>query len=271
MQQSRWRRSAAFRFRRRFPFVLSDTRAYRLVSAFREESGSWGTAAVGLLRMTKWTRFVFLTFVCVACLARGQNKQPLEAPQPAVWAPLQLPGFEEEAKSVKPNELVSALQINHQHISLEQTTLAELGKQYRAEIGHQGDASEFLQWVCLTGMTDGQRWVLWLESGEIHGGNLGGFQLRRIGGQVKLDTRCRTINAPASISTMPNMLTVGMRERDVVKVLGTPTARKPNFLYFEHHRKIVIRGEPYDIVNTVTLVLRDGVVWAFEVWKTTSS
>lgn len=221
--------------------------------------------------MTPCTRFVFLTFVCVACLASGQNKGNLQEPQAAVWAPLHVPVFEEQAKSVKPKELVSALQINHRRIRLEQTTLTELGKQYRTEIGQQGDASEFLQWVCMTGTTDGQRWVLWLEGGEIDGGNVGGFQLRRIGGQVKLDTRCRTIATPAPISTMPNMLTVGMTESEVVKILGTPTARKPNSLYYEHQRKTVIRSEPYDVVNNVTLVLQDGVVWAIQVWKTTSS
>ena len=149
--------------------------------------------------------------------------------------------------------------------------MTELRKQYRAEIGQQGDASEFLQWVCMTGTADGQRWVLWLESGEIDGGNVSGFQLRRIGGQLKLDTRCRTIGASANISTMPNILTVGMTESEVVKVLGTPTARKPNFLYYEHQRKTVIRSEPYDVVNNVTLVLRNGVAWAIQVWKTTSS
>lgn len=221
--------------------------------------------------MKTFTRFMLVASFCVACLASSQDKGKLQAPQTAVWPPLHVPVFEEKAKSTKPNELVSALRINHRPIRLEQTTLAELEKQYRAEIGQQGDASEFLEWVCMTGTTDGQRWVLWLESGEIDGGNVGGFQLRRIGGQVQLDTRCRTVDAPALIWTMPNSLAVGMRESEVIKTLGKPTGRKSNILYYEHQRKTVIRGEPYDVVNTVTLVLRDGVVWAIQVWKTTSS
>lgn len=166
--------------------------------------------------------------------------------------------------------MVSSLKLNDFPVVLEETDLKAVQEHFGAEIGHEGDASESVQWVCLTGQTEGQAWILWLESSEIDGGKVGGFQIRRIGEDVRVDPRCRKADDTFAFVAVPKSVHVGMTERDLLKILGEPTTRNRHALFFAHEHKVVIGSEAYESDNNIVVVLLEGKVYAVQVWKTTS-
>lgn len=188
-----------------------------------------------------------------------------------IWAPLPLPIFDfPKLKPSIPKEMVTTLRVNGTLVALERTSLRSVQKRLGGTFGSEGDASDYVQWLCFGGTTDEQRWVLWLESGEIDGGKVGEFQLRRIAADAKLDSRCEILKNASGIE-LPFSLHLGMTEDEVLKALGKPTARKRDSLIYQHHHVEIIHNEPYDSDNSVVVALRDGVVWALQVWKTVQS
>jgi hypothetical protein len=187
-----------------------------------------------------------------------------------LWSPPNLPVFDPSPRPTKPTEMVSSVKLNGFPIVLEETHLQAVQQHFGAVIGHEGDASESVQWVCLTGQTEGQAWVLWTASSEIEGGEVDGFQIRRIGADVQVDPRCRNVGAAVAFAAVPKPVRVGMTERDLLKTLGQATARNRDALFFAHQHKVVIGGELYDVENDVVVLLREGKVYAVQVWKTTS-
>ncbi|HEV2699010.1 MAG TPA: hypothetical protein VGU90_13515 [Terriglobales bacterium] len=111
--------------------------------------------------------------------------------------------------------------------------------------------------------------MLWLKSGEIDGPNVGGFQWKRVPSFAQFDARCQPEGS--SNVALPIKLRVGTTEAQVLEILGPPSARKGNNLIYVHEHGESIRNEPYTSVNSVILVLRDGIVWGIEVEKTTTS
>jgi hypothetical protein len=64
-----------------------------------------------------------------------------------------------------------------------------------------------------------------------------------------------------------------MNESDLAIALGAPTARRGNFLFYDHSHDLKRRNDPetYTLMNTVTIEVKDGVVVAIKVWKSTQS
>src|SRR5262245_32059116 len=91
------------------------------------------------------------------------------------------------------SELIPSIRIGDVEVVLDKTPIADVARRFNATRGHRGDASESLDWLCLTGRDTRDRWILWLESGEIHGGAIGAFQLRRLGESEPVDVRCRAV------------------------------------------------------------------------------
>jgi hypothetical protein len=113
-----------------------------------------------------------------------------------IWAPLPLTSFDDpELKPTIPKEMVASVRINNLSVVLEQTSLRSVQKALGGTIGSEGDASDYVQWLCLSGTTANQRWVLWLEAGEIDGGNVGAVVLRQIAPGTKLDPRCTVLQS----------------------------------------------------------------------------
>lgn len=185
------------------------------------------------------------------------------------WAPVSLGTFSEVAATV-PKEIITVLRVGNMPVTLGQTMIDDVQKALGGIVGHQGDASESLKWICFQGGTQsGGNWVLWLESGEVDGGTVGGFQLRILSDQTTADKRCKVLDK--SSIDLPFPVQLGSSERDLLKHLGSPTMRRDGKLFFMHQHEEMIRGELYDSVNTLTVLIRDGSVAAIEVWKTTTS
>ncbi|MGD0696810.1 MAG: hypothetical protein ABSB82_18500 [Terriglobia bacterium] len=70
---------------------------------------------------------------------------------------------------------------------------------------------------------------------------------------------------------LPIALRLDLTEMQVRKILGKPTVRYRSTLIFDHEHQETIRNEPATVSNTVAVALRDGVVWAIQVWKDSTS
>ena len=97
---------------------------------------------------------------------------------------LAVPG---DSKPTVRRESITRLRVAAFTVILEKTTLSDVQSHLGGTIGQRGDASEALAWSCFHGRDAGGLWALWLEAGEIHGGTVGAFQLRRLGAATQFD------------------------------------------------------------------------------------
>jgi hypothetical protein len=163
------------------------------------------------------------------------------------------------------------LQLPGLRIFLDSTQLTAVQRRLGGTIGSRGDAGDALHWLCFHG-TDGKGgWLLWLESGEINGGAVGGFRWQRAGRTARFDARCRALPDGRRGVELPITLQLGIGEAGALHTLGSPTKRLGGTLLYLHEHEETIHGEPYTATNTLAVLLRGGVVWAIEAWKSTSS
>lgn len=169
-----------------------------------------------------------------------------------------------------PKEMIASLQLSELKIPLEETRMDTLRAKFGGEVGARGDASESLRWLCLRGVDEVSPWVLWLESSEMDGPYIGGFQWRRLSGAARFDARCTALPEKAKV-VLPINLRLGTSRGDVLKLLGRPTWHRANIFLYEHQHDETIRGESFNSWNTVIIGLRNGEVEAIDVTKTTSN
>jgi len=190
------------------------------------------------------------------------------------WAPVDFPLFIPKRDWTKPRMMVSSLRAGGLSVNLEHTNMKETSRRYGAKLGQSGDASEFIQWLCFVGGREEQRWALWLTSGEIDGDVVSDFSIKRIGPDAKVDSRCKSLLTNLEEpTTSPSQLRLGMSASDLTLALGEPTAKRGDFLYYAHHHDLKLHNEPdpFTLMNTITLEVKDGVVIAIKVWKSTQS
>ena len=145
-------------------------------------------------------------------------------------------------------------------------------KRYHAKLGAEGDAADFSQWLCFVGGHKDQRWALWLTSGEIDGGMISDFTLKRVGSDANVDSRCRSLSASLEEpTTSPTKLQLGMSESDLTLALGAPTSRRSDLFYYAYQHDFKRHGEPYTLMNTITVRIKNGVVVGIKIWKSTQS
>jgi hypothetical protein len=170
-----------------------------------------------------------------------------------------------------PKEMVSQLKVANWPITLEKTTLANVQKRFGGSLGHSGDAGESLQWLCLYKRNAEDGWVLWLTSGEIDGGSIGGFVWLRMSAAQKIDSRCTELNAEQATVMLPIPLKLKMTRDTVEQLLGKPSGRFHNTFTYLHEHKGTIKHAPYTWDNSIDIVYQRGLVQAVQVALTTSS
>jgi hypothetical protein len=168
-------------------------------------------------------------------------------------------------------EFIKQLRLGNMNIVLEQTPLADVQRRLGVEAGKSGDASEFVQWICVQSGDAKRRWALWLESGEIDGGNIGIFEWVRIPSPGAVDARCRTLPSKKTAVRLPVALRLGDTEAHVISVLGQPTLRVGDSLLYLHKHEQTIQRLPYTTLNDLVVVVHRGVVDAVEVTRSTTS
>jgi len=210
-----------------------------------------------------------IAFLCVAtCVALAQS----ESPKGLVWKPLRIIDSRSHLPNATvPKEMVGRLQISNLDIVLEDTDMKDAQARFGGTLGDEGDAGDSLEWLCLSGVDSAGQWVLWLESGEIDADSISSFQWRRVPSGTAFDKRCAALSRADSRVTLPVALTLGIPETEVLRVLGKPTARQGETLLYVHEHEEVVKGESFTALNTTTVLIRDGKVWAIEVGKSTTS
>jgi len=209
----------------------------------------------------------------VTCAAFTQTANRSISPDDArvAWQPPAWNFLTELPKATVSKEMLVSLQVSNVPIYFEKTKMDDVRTRLGGTIGHTGDAGDYVEWLCFRGTDPKGRWVLWLESGEIDGGMVGSFQWQRLANGIVLDRRCRTLQDTRGGIELPVALRLGMAETEVLNTLGPPTVRRGDRLIYVHEHQESIRGEPYTSENIVAILLHDGMVWAIEVSKTTTS
>jgi hypothetical protein len=200
----------------------------------------------------------------------------LDAKQVQVWwEPPTIPVGPVTPEPTVARDLVPSLGIGPFKVMLEDTPLDQVSAYFKAPVGHVGDASESISWVCLHGSDSGGRWALWVESGEIHGGLCGGFFWLRLSPRDHLDQRCQAVEA--SSVALPVPVRLGTSTADTLRHLGPATVQSRERLLYVHRKAMTLAPnnggppEPYEIWSTLYVRLRRGTVDAIQGWHTTSS
>jgi hypothetical protein len=190
-----------------------------------------------------------------------------------VWQPpAYSPAFVKRLETLRPSipkEMISTLLLSGFRVILERTEMEDVRASLGGVIGRRGDGGESVQWLCYYVTGPNGRWGLWLDSGEIDGGRVGGFWWQQLTNNVAFDERCRMLGQ-AKVE-LPIGLQLRTAESDVLKTLGRPTARFGDALIYQHEHRLTIRNEPFTSENSIVVVLRAGRVWTVQVSKTTAS
>jgi hypothetical protein len=171
-------------------------------------------------------------------------------------------------------DFVSKLKVGSLQVVLEQTMLADVSRQFGAPVGHRGDAGEAVSWVCLLGQDQGGPWAVWLESGEIHGGAIGAFLLKRRAPAERFDSRCVALAAPVAI---PLPIRLDMSRTEVVGLLGQPAAKSGRTELYSGCQRVKLQptgaheAQDFDLCSSLYVRFKAELLEAFEVWRTTTS
>ena len=223
-----------------------------------------------ILCMKLGVLFVSLLLTAIA-VESTQSASGHEERERITWAPAKFPTFNPKKEWTKPKVMVTSFRAEGLIVELEKTDIRQTAKRYQAELGSGGDAADFYQWLCFVGGSK-ERWALWLGSGEIDGDHVSDFSVKRIDSKADVDSKCKPLlSVSGELVTSPSKIRIGMSESDLRLTLGEPTARRGNFLYYAHSHGLKLHDELYTLMNTVTIEIKNGVVTAMSVWKSTQS
>jgi hypothetical protein len=197
--------------------------------------------------------------------SQGQVRPPKTT---VLWKPTTLGGPQELPPPTVHDEVIGRLRVADMQIVLDETRWDVVQKRLGGTIGHSGDASESLEWLCFHGSDRKGRWIFWLQSGEVNGDSVGGFQWRRMERGEEPDSRCQKLEQKEHSIELPIPLQLGMTKTEATRKLGTPTAQRRGLLTYYHEHQETIDNSPFTASNVVEILLRDGVVSAIEGWKT---
>lgn len=214
-------------------------------------------------------RVICTAVVCLlTCVLPAQINS--NAQNDLVWKPPRILKSDALPKGTVLGVMVKAIRISDLNVALEETNLKQVQERFGGTFGNQGDAGDSLEWLCLSGRDGGGRFVLWLKSGEMDTGMVGSFQWRRITSEARVDARCGTLSGVDKVKlTIP--LHPGISESQLFETLGQPTVRYGNTLLYVHEHDELGKNGLFTVLNTVSIVLRDGGVWAVEVLKVSMS
>jgi hypothetical protein len=211
----------------------------------------------------------FCAVVLFAGAVFAQTTSDSAKPVELLWEPPIVDWSTQSPQPTIPKPIISSLKVASLRVVLDETPMQRVADKLGMKAGRKGDAGESLKWLCFHGEDTGGRWMLWLQSGEMNGGAVGGFQWRRIDADRRVDSRCRKLK-PGQFK-LPIALRLGMQEAEVRSILGAPSGRAGDLLPFHHEHSEVDVDLHYSVSNTVNVLLGKGAVTAVEVWKVVSS
>jgi hypothetical protein len=187
-----------------------------------------GYAAAQFKRLVPMKLSLAVTTIAllVAGMAHGENSLP-----PPTWP---VPHIKPTGTRIQP---VTGVTLDSFHVTFEKTTFNDvLGVLGTTPIRHQGDAGEFLMWVCYT-LPDVHARV-WLTSGELGG-------QRYIDGMVAKQlksTEAETSLCPAAIRqitfvSIDNGIWLGQAAEKIKSILGIANKAPASVIYYTYEGK----------------------------------
>ena len=212
------------------------------------------------------------SFTCMivfaATLLPGQ--QQASKHEPLIWEPPPVTDFPTSVKPTVRKQMIASLRVSDLPIVLEKTEMAAVQKKLGGSMGSRGDAGSALQWLCFHGVSANGRWVLWLMSSEIDGPSIGGFRWQKVADGVGFDAGCQALSGKGGV-VLPAEIRPGVSERAVTSAFGQPSRKAIKTLYYLHEHEESLHDQPYTVMNTLEVLLRGGIVWSIELWKSTTS
>lgn len=143
----------------------------------------------------------------------------------------------------------------------ERTTLATIQKEIGSgAISHHGDAAESLYWLCYTGQSE-RIWIM--AHGEMGGSK---HRVTSVAAEsmehAEATNDCPVLPSKFQPITFDNDLWLGITEESVLQILGKPSHREDEWLYFDYEEKkpAACKPEDADVSNWVFLKKRQGRV-----------
>jgi hypothetical protein len=218
--------------------------------------------------MVKNIAFAMIAVVCTCTAQSDCNSSKASI----LWSPPNIGMPDRFPRPTIPKVMIGSLNVAGIPITLENTKLEEVQKRLGGTIGDRGDGGDSLAWLCFHGTNEDGRWILWLTSDEMGGlSYINGFFWSQLASNEMPDRSCRTLPIENAVIELPVSIKLGIAQEEMAKVLGQPTFEHRNILFFFHEHPKHIRKEPYTVLNTVAIALRDDHVSAIEVYKSTHS
>lgn len=173
---------------------------------------------------------VFQTVTLFILLASGVVQAHGALPPPE-WP---VPDIKPSGTKTQP---VTGVTLGSFHVILETTTFKDiLDALGSAPVGQQGDASEFLMWVCYTVPAVHAR--IWLTSSELGGRKyIDGMVARQIGLGEAENPMCPVPVGQTTIAFIDNGLWLGESVETVKSILGTPNTAPASGIYYLYEGK----------------------------------
>ena len=216
-------------------------------------------------------KYAFILGCFLFCTSFAQTGKPKAAANPVIWEPPSTVDFPDSVQASVPKEMITSLRVAGQRIVLEETDLKAVQSRLGGTIGHSGDGADSVAWLCLGGSGVHGRWVLWLMGDEISGGTVGGFRWQQVEPAARFDPKCQVLPRDRSQVELPIAIQLGTSESDVVRILGPPTRKLGDTLWYLHEHALTIKNQPCTLVNDLSLTLHGGMVRAVQAWKSTTS
>jgi hypothetical protein len=213
---------------------------------------------------------VILTTAAISACFAGQADGPVDRTA-KIWEPPTDTWPEDLPAATVPKEIITTLQVGKMPIRLEETKLEAAQKILGGAIGSRGDAGDALGWLCLKGADADGKWVLWLESGEIDGPNIGGFEWLSVAPNAVFDPRCHSVRKADGGVKFPVPIRLNMSESQLLSLLGPPTKKWGDTVFYLHEHEEMVGKEPFTASNSVKVVIHSGRVTKIQAWKDTTN
>ena len=141
-------------------------------------------------------------------------------------------------------------------------------------IRQRGDAASSLEWLCVHAATGENRWLLWLESGEMAAGTVNRFHVLAVPSAASIDRRCSSLSARSGTIELPGRVALGLSASALRQLLGQPSAVAGDTLVYHYSRHVIdskVSGGEYYIDTMLCVVMTHGRVVQIAGWRATTS
>jgi len=166
--------------------------------------------------------------------------------------------------------LVKDIQLGSLRIVMEKTRLTELARRFpETEIHHRGDAGDSLTWVCYTVRGSSGSFHIWLDSGELEGGDaIDGVVVSPATGAPRPE--CPGVNIGKGPVALDGGVWLGATISAVRGRLGRPSRVYQSMLYYDFRLPLHDDSRDCSIGGGLSLEIEGGIVSRLWADKTTS-